>query len=245
MASGNTMNPASDNVTPVDHKPGIIRWIVTSFVFLILVGLSLFISAGTISWPAAWAYLVMVAVIFVLDAIVLIPISPDLLGERSRHQAGAKKWDQLLSRLMATIGPLITWIISGLDYRYSWSPELPTGILFISGLFVLLGGLLALWAMASNRFFIGMVRIQEERGHHVIQSGPYQYVRHPGYLGSLFYILFTPLMLGSLWGLIPALLVCGVILLRTSLEDQVLKDELPGYQDYSQTVTKKLVPGIW
>ena len=239
------MNNPSGIVTPADHKPGIIRWIITSIVFLILVGLGLFISAGTISWPAAWAYLVMVAVIFVLDAAVLIPISPDLLGERSRHQADAKKWDQLLSRLMATIGPLITWIVSGLDYRFGWPPELPAWILGISGLFVLLGGLLALWAMASNRFFIGMVRIQEERGHHVIQSGPYRYVRHPGYLGSLFYILCTPLMLGSLWGLIPALMVCGVIFLRTSLEDQVLKDELPGYQDYSQQVTRKLVPGIW
>lgn len=239
------MNPSSEVDKPVDHKPGIIRWIITSIVFLILVGLGLFISAGTISWPAAWAYLVMVAVIFVLDAAVLIPISPDLLGERSRHQADAKKWDQLLSRLMATIGPLITWIVSGLDYRFGWPPELPAWILVISGLFVLLGGLLALWAMASNRFFIGMVRIQEERGHHVIQSGPYRYVRHPGYLGSLFYILFTPLMLGSLWGLIPALMVCGVIFLRTSLEDQVLMDELPGYQDYSQQVTRKLVPGIW
>jgi protein-S-isoprenylcysteine O-methyltransferase Ste14 len=239
------MNPPSEVDKSVDHKPGIIRWIITSFVFLILVGLGLFISAGTISWPAAWAYLIIVAVIFVLDAVVLIPISPDLLGERSRHQANAKKWDQLLSRLMATIGPLITWIVSGLDYRFSWSPELPAWILVISGLFVLLGGLLALWAMASNRFFIGMVRIQEERGHHVIQSGPYRYVRHPGYLGSLFYIVFTPLMLGSLWGLIPALLVCGVIFLRTSLEDQVLKNELPGYQDYSQQVTRKLVPGIW
>jgi protein-S-isoprenylcysteine O-methyltransferase Ste14 len=110
---------------------------------------------------------------------------------------------------------------------------------------IFLGGVLALWAMAANRFFIGMVRIQEERGHHVIQTGPYRYVRHPGYLGSLFFIFFIPLMLGSLWGIVPAVLTCGVVFLRTHLEDQVLRDELPGYEEYSQKTTRKLIPGIW
>jgi protein-S-isoprenylcysteine O-methyltransferase Ste14 len=115
----------------------------------------------------------------------------------------------------------------------------------ISAGLVFLGGLLALWAMASNRFFIGMVRIQEERGHMVIKSGPYQYVRHPGYLGSLLFIFFTGLMLGSLWALIPAGLTCGVVFLRTYLEDNMLKDELAGYLEYSQEVHSRLLPGVW
>jgi len=233
-----------NNSTP-NHKRGVIRWIIVSIVFLLLVGLSLFLSAGTVSWPAAWAYLLLAVLIQVLDAVVLIPISPELLGERSRPQAGAKKWDQLLSRLMATIGPLTIWIVSGLDYRFNWSTDLPLWLAAISALFIFGGGLLALWAMASNRFFIGMVRIQEERGHQVIKSGPYRYVRHPGYLGSLFFIFFTPLMLGSIWGLVPALLICGVVFLRTTLEDQVLRNELPGYQAYSNEVTRKLIPLIW
>jgi len=234
-----------DNNSFREHKPGIIRWIIVSIVFLVLIGLSLFLSAGTIQWPAGWGYILIAAGIQLLDAIVLIPISPDLLAERSRPQAGAKKWDQLLSRLMATIGPLIIWIVSGLDYRFGWSPDFPVWVVIISATLVFVGGMIALWSMATNRFFIGMVRIQEERGHKVIKSGPYQYVRHPGYLGSLLFIFFTPLMLGSLWGLIPALLTCGVVFLRTHLEDQMLRQELPGYQDYSQEVTRKLVPGIW
>lgn len=239
------MSLSDDNNKPKDHKPGIIRWVIVSFVFLILLAVSLFLSAGTINWPAAWAYLIVAAVIQLLDAVVLIPISPDLLGERSRHQSGAKKWDQLLSRLMATIGPLIIWIVSGLDYRYGWSPGFPLWLVTVSAVFVFGGGLLALWAMAANRFFIGMVRIQTERGHHVIKSGPYQYIRHPGYLGSLFFIFFTPLMLGSLWALIPAGLTCGVVFIRTYLEDQTLKAELPGYAAYTQEVSKRLIPGIW
>ena len=236
---------AGDNNSFRDHKRGIIRWIIVSIVFLVLIGLTLFLSAGTIQWPAGWSYILMAAVIQILDAIVLIPISPDLLAERSRPQAGAKKWDQLHSRLMATVGPLIIWIVSGLDYRFGWSPGFPVWVVITSTALVFLGGMIALWSTAANRFFIGMVRIQEERDHTVIKSGPYQYVRHPGYLGSLLFIFFTPLMLGSLWGLIPALLTCGVVFLRTHLEDQVLRQELLGYQDYSQEITRKLVPGIW
>lgn len=229
----------------IDLKPGVIRWVITSIIFLILIAASLFLSAGTLDWQMAWVYVAMAAVIQLLDAIVLIPISPELLGERSRYQRGVKKWDQFLSRIMATIGPITIWIVSGLDYRYNWSPHFPTWLVVLSVGLVFIGGLLVLWALASNRFFIGMVRIQEERGHTVIKSGPYQYVRHPGYLGSLLFILFTAVMLGSLWALIPAGLTCGVVFLRTYLEDNTLKDELAGYLEYSQEVRSRLLPGIW
>jgi protein-S-isoprenylcysteine O-methyltransferase Ste14 len=239
------MGSADTPSEQVNYKPGIIRWVIISIIFLILIAASLFLSAGTLNWQMAWVYVAIAAIIQMLDAIVLIPISPELLGERSRYQKGAKKWDQFLSRIMATIGPITIWIASGLDYRYSWSPIFPNWLVILSAGLVFLGGLLALWAMASNRFFIGMVRIQEERGHMVIKSGPYKYVRHPGYLGSLLFIFFTGLMLGSLWALIPAGLTCGVVFLRTYLEDNTLKDELAGYLEYSQEVHSRLLPGVW
>ncbi len=229
----------------IDLKRGINRWVFTSLIFVVLLAASLFLSAGTLLWWQAWVYIFTAAAILVLDYVVLVPISPDLLGERSRYQKGAKAWDQLLSRLMATIGPLSIWILSGLDYRNSWSDDFPVWVVALSMELVLLGGLLALWAMAANRFFVGMVRIQDERGHRVVKSGPYRYVRHPGYLGSLFYILFTPLALGSLWALVPAMLTMVVIFLRTYLEDKTLKDELHGYQEYAAEVHYRLAPGIW
>ncbi len=224
---------------------GVVRWVITSIIFLILIAASLFLSAGTQDWRMAWVYLGLAAVIQLLDALVLIPLSPDLLAERSRYQNGAKKWDQVLSRLMAIIGPITIWILSGLDYRSSWSPRILVWLVIISAGFVFSGGLLSLWAMASNKFFIGMVRIQKERGHFVITSGPYQYLRHPGYLGGLLYIYFTPIMLGSVWALIPAVLTCGVVFLRTYLEDAALKEELAGYRDYAHAVHHRLLPGIW
>lgn len=242
------MNSNSDEETQPnerDQKRGVKRWVLTSLIAVVLLAASLFLSAGTLLWWQAWIYLFTAAAILVLDYVVLVPISPDLLGERSRYQKGAKAWDQLLSRLMATIGPVVILIVSGLDYRNSWSGDFPAWIVVIAMEFVLLGGLLALWAMAANRFFIGMVRIQDERGHRVVKSGPYRYIRHPGYLGSLFYILFTPLALGSLWALVPAVLTLGVIILRTYLEDNTLKNELPGYQEYTAEVHHRLVPGIW
>jgi protein-S-isoprenylcysteine O-methyltransferase Ste14 len=235
-------DPPSDRI---NHKQGVIRWIVTSIIFLLLVAASLFISAGTIDWQMAWIYLAIAVVIQILDAIILIPTNPELLGERSKYQRGVKKWDQFLSRIMATIGPLTIWIISGLDYRFTWSSPYPTWIVIRSAVLVFAGGLLVLWAMASNRFFIGMVRIQEERGHIVIKSGPYQYIRHPGYLGSIVFLLFTPLTLGSWWALIPAVLTCCVVILRTHLEDNTLKNELVGYREYSQEVRFRLLPAIW
>jgi protein-S-isoprenylcysteine O-methyltransferase Ste14 len=234
-----------DQTQEHDEIRGIIRWVITSFIFLLLLAASMFISAGTLKWQMAWYYLLLTTVVLVLDAVVLIRISPELLGERSKYQKGAKKWDQLLSRLMATIGPLIVWIVSGLDYRNSWTSPLPTWLVILSSGLIFAGSMLALWAMASNRFFIGMVRIQEERGHTVIEAGPYRYIRHPGYLGSLFFLIFTPLMLESLWALIPAALTCGVVFLRTYLEDNTLKLELPGYREYAANIHYRLIPGIW
>jgi protein-S-isoprenylcysteine O-methyltransferase Ste14 len=228
-----------------NNPRGIKRWVVITVIYLIIMSASLFLSAGTFDWTLAWIYISVAAGIVVLDALVLIPISPDLLGERSRYQKGAKTWDEFLLRWMATFGPLTIWIVSGLDFRNYWSDNLPFWVIAVSIGFVFLGGILALWAMAANRFFVGMVRIQTERGHKVISSGPYRIVRHPGYLGSIFYILFTPLVLGSLWGLVPALITVGVIILRTYLEDKTLVNELHGYLEYSDQVRFRIIPGIW
>ena len=241
--NSNTVEETQPN--EIDQKRGVNRWVFTSFIFLVLLAASLFLCAGTLLWWQAWVYIFTAAAILVLDYVVLVPISPDLLGERSRYQKGTKAWDQLLSRLMATIGPFSIWIVSGLDYRNSWSDDFPAWVVVIAMEFVLLGGLLTLWAMAANRFFIGMVRIQDERGHQVVDAGPYSYVRHPGYLGSLFFIIFTPLALASYWAIVPAVLTVGVILLRTYLEDKTLIDELDGYLAYTDQVRFRIIPGIW
>jgi protein-S-isoprenylcysteine O-methyltransferase Ste14 len=101
------------------------------------------------------------------------------------------------------------------------------------------------WAEAVNKFFEPTVRIQVERGHQVIASGPYAIVRHPGYVGGSLLFLAIPLCLGSLWALIPAGLSCLCLVLRTRWEDQTLQAELLGYKDYTQRVCYRLFPGVW
>jgi protein-S-isoprenylcysteine O-methyltransferase Ste14 len=111
--------------------------------------------------------------------------------------------------------------------------------IFISG-----SGLLT-WSMVVNPFFEKTVRIQTEHGHRVIDTGPYAYVRHPGYAGLVGWILSTPLLLGSAGAMIPASLAVIGIVIRTALEDHTLYAELPGYAEYVARVRFRLLPGVW
>jgi protein-S-isoprenylcysteine O-methyltransferase Ste14 len=112
-------------------------------------------------------------------------------------------------------------------------------------IYMILGFGLFAWAMAANPFFSTAVRVQQDRGQTVVTNGPYRYVRHPGYLGMIVFSLATPLMLASLWALVPAVLLTVGIVSRTSLEDGVLKGGLEGYGEYARRVRYRLVPGIW
>lgn len=132
-----------------------------------------------------------------------------------------------------------------MDKYYGWSPGFTTisNIIGLTGL--VLGYAFSSWAPIENRFFSGTVRIQTERGHHVVSTGPYRFVRHPGYAGGLLGFLFIPLLLDSLWSFIPAVLLGIVMVVRTALEDKTLQEELPGYREYAQKTRYRLFPGVW
>jgi len=190
----------------------------------------------------AWAYLSAMVLIVIANAIAM---DPTLLAERSQLQEGTKKWDVALAGFVAVLGPLSMWLIAGLDIRFEWSQEMPLPLQIVALVFVVLGGLLATWSMASNQFFSATVRIQTDRNHGVVTQGPYQYVRHPGYTGGIISMLMTPIALGSWVALIPGVLVASGYIVRTSLEDKVLQEELEGYQDYGKETRYRLFPGIW
>ena len=172
---------------------------------------------------------------------------PGLMAERQNLAKikKAKAWDKVLAPLMAmSIGfPLV--IVAGLDHRYTWSPELPPWLMVTGFVLISLGYAFAVWAMAENRFFSSVVRIQTDRGHVVCDSGPYRFIRHPGYAGNIFPPFGIVLALGSLWTLIPAVVAVIITVIRTALEDQTLQEELPGYRDYAQRVRYRLIPGIY
>ncbi len=99
--------------------------------------------------------------------------------------------------------------------------------------------------MVANAHFATVARVQADKGQTVCDTGPYQYVRHPGYLGAVFHSLAVPLILGSWWGLVAGGLAALFMVLRTALEDRTLHEELPGYTEYAQETRYRLVPGLW
>jgi protein-S-isoprenylcysteine O-methyltransferase Ste14 len=203
--------------------------------------------AGTFRWPAAWWYYGAAVVATVLSRLLVLRVNPDQLRERgtSLNAENTEDWDRLLSPLVGLVIPLITLIVAGFDHRWSWSPAFPSWVLVVSLLILVAAYAFTTWAFIVNRFFSGVVRIQEDRGHEVMTAGPYRIVRHPGYLGALFSMLAAALLLGSLWALVPVLFYAAVVVARTELEDRMLQEKLPGYRSYADRTRYKLLPGIW
>jgi protein-S-isoprenylcysteine O-methyltransferase Ste14 len=223
------------------------RALVRFLAFALLSPAVLFLAAGTLNWAWGWAYYATLVLSTVVGRGLILRRHPDLLAERAsyRTKEDAKKWDQILVRIVALYGPLISWIVAGLDHRWHWSPEIPPVVRWIAWLVVILGTVFANWALVSNRFFAAVVRIQKDRGHQVISDGPYRFVRHPGYAGGLYTWLAMPPMLGSVWTYVPSLLTGCALVVRTVLEDRTLVEELPGYAEYARRTRYRLLPGVW
>lgn len=205
----------------------------------------LFGSAGRIDWGWAWTYVGLAAAFVLLTALLLLPSRRDLIAERAGAGEGAKTWDKWVggaASILASVGGLL---VAGLDARFGWTRTLPLRTHLIGvGCFVAGYGLFT-WAMAANPFFSTFVRIQKDRGHTVVDAGPYRAVRHPGYVGWIVSALAAPLLLGSVWALVPAALGSCVMVARTALEDRTLRRELPGYEDYATRVRSRLLPWVW
>ena len=227
-----------------DLTVAVVKRMLQVALTLLLQAAILFISAGRLDWAMAWAYLGVYAGIVAVNALVILPKSPELIAERGQTKENTKGWDKWLTTLI-TILTLVMLIIPGLQVRYGWSPQLGWMVQIVGLVIVASGYGLVSWAMASNQFFARTVRIQTDRGQTVASGGPYQVVRHPGYVGMMTYSFASPLALGSLWALIPAVLVVTGFVVRTALEDKTLITELPGYAEYAQRVRYRLIPGIW
>ena len=223
---------------------GIIRWVLQITISVLIFAVSLFLSAGRLDWVMGWVYVGLLVAGNVVLALVLIPRHPELLSDRARSE-GPRDLDRILAGIMALWGPMATLVVAGLDHRFGWSSQMPLAVQLGAVAVAALGSALTIWAMASNRHFYGVFRIDKAGGHTVAMAGPYQIVRHPGYAGAILHQLATPLILGSLWALVPAVLSAGAHGVRTALEDQRLQEELDGYRAYARRVRYRLVPGIW
>jgi protein-S-isoprenylcysteine O-methyltransferase Ste14 len=210
-----------------------------SGLFLVAAAAALFGSAGTVAIASFWIYLAILAVVIIISFAAL---DPDLLRERMRP--GGKK--SPLSMRLFSLVVFVHWIVAGLDRgRFHWSDDVPGWLQGICLFTVAAGYALALWAMRVNRFFSSVIRIQTDRGQHVVTTGPYSFVRHPGYVAGILITAASGPALGS-W-LAAALVIFSLpyVLYRAITEDRMLQVELAGYSDYAARVRWRLVPGIW
>jgi protein-S-isoprenylcysteine O-methyltransferase Ste14 len=207
----------------------------------LIMALVLFLTSGKLDWIWAWAYMGVNVIILAINSQVL---SPGLMAERGEVKENVEPWDRTVA-LIGSIFTLAVIILPGLDLRFGWSPPLAPSLQIIGVIFYALGMGWFTWSMASNPFFSASVRIQMDRDQTVATGGPYRYVRHPGYIGYTIAWIATAIALGSLWTLIPAILIVISIIIRTALEDKTLQQKLPGYREYAEKVRYRLIPGIW
>ena len=227
---------------PKLESAGIGRLLQVVFI-IVLDAVILLAAAGTWSWPAAWVYLGMRTLAFLVFGTLLLRINPEIINERGRMPRDMQRWDKVFA-LAYTPLILALPLVAGLDFRFDWS-AVPLWLQVAGALGMVPAIIMPYWAMMVNAYLTTTVRVQTERDHQVVNSGPYQYVRHPMYAGMSLMALTMPLLLGSWWALIPGLLSILAMAGRTQKEDQFLQAELPGYAAYARQVRYRLMPGLW
>ena len=215
--------------------------LVVTACFILL----LFWTAGGLRWLLGWGYIALLLVGQTIMAFYLKRTNPELLRRRGEVGEGTKGWDRVVLGFFA-LTFLAVVVVAALDNgRFEWAPA-PLWLWPVGAAMYVLGTVLVGWAMTVNTHFEKTVRIQHDRDHRVVEAGPYAYVRHPGYVGAaVAFPLATPLLLGSLWALIPALLCTVCLVIRTALEDRTLRAELAGYEEFTRRTRYRLVPGLW
>jgi len=241
------MELKTDDQSAVE-KPKPLTWLRVTVAYL-LIPLLLLLCGGDVDWWEAWVFSLLIVGTGLVGRIWAEQRHPGLMTERERalseDTADVKPWDRVLAPLMAVSLSYLLAIVAGLDHRFGWSPDFPIGFKILGFSMIMLGYPFATWALTENRFFSSTVRIQTDRGHAVCDSGPYRFVRHPGYAENILPLPGIVLALDTVWTLIPAAVALVIVIVRTALEDRTLQEELPGYRDYSAVVRYRLIPGIY
>jgi protein-S-isoprenylcysteine O-methyltransferase Ste14 len=223
----------------------IVKWLLQNLIWVVALGVLLFVAAGTLHWPAAWVFLVTSAVIGIGFGWWLAKTDPALLAERMRpmmqkNQPAADKKFMLVFGVIA----LIWFLAIGFDKRMHAS-DIPVALQALGLAMLLLTTGFIMWVMRENSYAAPVVKVQTERGHRVVSTGPYAWVRHPMYSGTILFFVGVPLLLGSWWGVALSPLFVILFAVRSGIEERALIAGLPGYADYTRRVRYRLVPGLW
>ena len=210
----------------------------------VFIALFMFLPAGTWVWPRGWLFVLVLLGVISGVFLVLRRVNPEVIVARSSFHEGTKGWDKILLSFYFPAMAAVLFVAALDDGRFHWVP-VPWWVCGVGYALLIAGIGIVTWAEGVNKFFEVTVRIQTERGHSVIDTGPYGVARHPGYVGGILHAIGMALALGSLWALIPAGVASIVLIVRTHWEDQMLQEELVGYKDYAMRVRSKLIPGVW
>jgi protein-S-isoprenylcysteine O-methyltransferase Ste14 len=222
------------------------KFVVRTAAWILFLAVVLFGAAGTIRWTPGWVYLGFLAVMSFASGPWLARRDPELFRERlgSLFQQEQKGWDKLWIMAMVVIwlGGLVLMALGA--GRYHWS-HVSLWLQAVGLVLICVGFWLSMLTFKANSYAAPVVKIQRARGHKVVTTGPYAYVRHPMYSGALLFSLGTTLLFGSWWGLVAVAAFAVAIAVRAVLEEETLKAELDGYADYAARVRYRLVPRLW
>jgi protein-S-isoprenylcysteine O-methyltransferase Ste14 len=224
----------------------VVRMIVQTLVSYGVIALVLFLSAGAVDWPAAWIYLALMLVLSLAGGFWLVRHNPAVVQQRlappiQKDQPTADKI-LIIVIVLALFGAFVLMALDAV--RFGWS-SVPTWVQVIGALILLLSIWISFQTLIENSFAAPVVKIQKDRGHTVITTGPYRHVRHPMYAGALLFMVGTSLLLGSWWGLAVVPIQAVVLAIRIGVEEKALRAGLDGYDDYARRVRYRLVPRIW
>jgi protein-S-isoprenylcysteine O-methyltransferase Ste14 len=206
----------------------------------------LFVCAGTLLWPAGWAFLALFFGFALAIVLWLARKEPELLAERmsSPMQSGQPLWDKVF--VVAVMVLFVAWLIlMPLDaVRFGYS-EVPGWLQIFGALGVVLSFYIMFLTFRENAYLAMVVKVQQERGQSVVSTGPYRYVRHPMYASTLLFFPGSALLLGSWWGLMFCTVLLGLLVWRIPLEERMLENGLDGYDEYERNVRYRLIPHVW
>ncbi len=224
-----------------ESRGALLKLVLSRYImaFLALAAM-FFIPAGTLAYWNAWLYLGIIFIPMGFVMLYLLKYDPELLERRMRFRERQGTQKRVIG--FSWIIFLLAFLIPGFDYRFGWS-EVPVWVVLLAAALVLLSYAMVFWVFRENSYASRVVEVME--GQRVIDSGPYAIVRHPMYIGSTMFYVLSPLVLGSWWAMIPALLIIPMLVARIRNEEAVLVKDLPGYEEYRQKVRFRMVPGVW
>ncbi len=234
------MKSMMSNKTILNKKSLAIKSFLRFLSGLIIVACILFLSAGSFNYWNAWLFIAAIFIPMFFALMYLLTKDPELLEKRmkTKEKEGKQKFVQKIGSVLIIAG----LVLPGFDYRYAWS-SIPNWLVMIATIFLVVGYILTIVVLKQNSYASRVIEVQENQK--VIEYGLYSKVRHPMYLFSSIVFLFTPLVLGSFYALIPMMFYPVILIMRLKNEEEILKKELIGYEEYMKRVQYRLIPLIW